>query len=190
VPLSQQDIENQCLHYMQPSGKSVRATRLPLGFEYAIQVNTLSLYYQIPTNAFDNIKFDHSTYDEIKDLSLDYFSFERLSIIVDDNNKGHLNHFSTYISAFHRLMFELLRPQTHAIRLALSGQHIQDLIIDGGFINNDIYTKMIALSFPDIDIYTADIANASAIGAAMVMMDAIPQTYLIENYHLHKISID
>ena len=41
--------------------------------------------------------------------------------------------------------------------------------ISGGFTNNDLYCKLIAGRFPDKKVYTSEISNATALGAALVV---------------------
>ncbi len=46
---------------------------------------------------------------------------------------------------------------------------ISRIIITGGFSHNDFFTRLLATFLPQIEIYTAVISNASALGASLVM---------------------
>jgi sugar (pentulose or hexulose) kinase len=47
------------------------------------------------------------------------------------------------------------------------------MYISGGFSKNPIFLKLLASRFPDKNIYTSEVANATSLGAAMVLWKGI-----------------
>ncbi|HEY1193816.1 MAG TPA: carbohydrate kinase, partial [Flavobacterium sp.] len=41
--------------------------------------------------------------------------------------------------------------------------------VDGGFSKNSIYMNLLAEAFPDVEVYAASMAQASALGAALAI---------------------
>ena len=43
------------------------------------------------------------------------------------------------------------------------------LFVDGGFGKNEIYMNLLAKVFPDMEVYAASVAQATALGAALAI---------------------
>ena len=70
-------------------------------------------------------------------------------------------------------MFELSMFEAEAVRLALDKTDTtEDIYITGGFARNEIFTSLLATSFPKKNVYTTELHNATALGAAMVINPA------------------
>jgi len=76
--------------------------------------------------------------------------------------------FKTYEQAYHQLMFDIMIQQVHSLKLVLQ-DNIKKIFVDGGFSKNDVYMSLLAGSFPEIEVYAAEVSHASALGAALVM---------------------
>ena len=53
--------------------------------------------------------------------------------------------------------------------LVLHNSKVKTLFVDGGFSNNSIYTNLLAIAFPGVEVYAASISQASALGAALAI---------------------
>jgi L-fuculokinase len=83
-----------------------------------------------------------------------------------------LDYFEDYEMAYHRLVFEIVNQQIDAIHLILdSKSKIERIFVDGGFANNEIFMLLLAEAFPTLEVFAAEIAQASALGAASVLHD-------------------
>ena len=49
----------------------------------------------------------------------------------------------------------------------------KNIYISGGFSKNPIFLKLIASRFPDKRVYTSEVANATSLGAALVLWKGI-----------------
>jgi len=85
-----------------------------------------------------------------------------------------VNTFSSYEEAYHQLVMDLTLLNKEHIDMVIPGNDdIKVIYISGGFARNMIYTKYLASLYSDKKVYTSEIDNATALGAAMVVFDAI-----------------
>lgn len=165
--LTVQELENDCLHYLQVDGKPVKAARLFLGQEYQEQLAELIKNYNSSEIEINNINYNRVCFN--RNLNKHLFSFKHLSPIMEACSGTVYQHFSNKEEAYHRLMFELVQLQVASSRLAIGGSQIKHVFIDGGFANNAIYVEMLKEEFKGILITQMDNSNGSALGAAMVI---------------------
>ncbi len=66
-------------------------------------------------------------------------------------------------------MGEFVEKQAHATRLAIGNTAVRRLFVDGGFSGNEYYLKALAAAFPEMEVYAAEVAQATALGAAMAI---------------------
>ena len=66
-------------------------------------------------------------------------------------------------------MRQLVERQAVSTMLAISDTPVQRIFVDGGFSKNEIFMSLLAKAFPNMEIYAAEVAQASALGAAMAI---------------------
>jgi len=86
-------------------------------------------------------------------------------------DKRPLSNFQTYEEAYHQLMIDIMTQQVFSTKLVLAQTPVKKIFVDGGFSKNDVFMHLLASAFPDIKVYAANIAQASALGAALVLHD-------------------
>jgi hypothetical protein len=78
--------------------------------------------------------------------------------------------FSTFDEAYHQLMNELGDLTIEAINLVLPEMDdTENIYLTGGFSKNELFQNLISIAYPDKSVYTSEIANGSALGAALVV---------------------
>jgi sugar (pentulose or hexulose) kinase len=78
--------------------------------------------------------------------------------------------FSTFDEAYHQLMNELGDLTLESINLVLPEKdESENIYITGGFSKNELFQNIISQAYPSKSVYTSEIANGSALGAAMVI---------------------
>ncbi len=65
-------------------------------------------------------------------------------------------------------MVDLVNRQIKSTRLVLN-RDTKRIFVDGGFSRNQLYMNLLAGAFPEIKVFTASVAQASAVGAAMAI---------------------
>ena len=53
--------------------------------------------------------------------------------------------------------------------MVLQGTDVKDIYVDGGFGKNEIFMNLLADLFPDIKVWAASVAQATAVGTALAI---------------------
>ena len=78
--------------------------------------------------------------------------------------------FLTFDEAYHRLMYDLTDLAMESLSLVIPADDQSDVVyISGGFARNEIFTRLLASRLPGKKVYTSEMDNATALGAAMVV---------------------
>ena len=96
--------------------------------------------------------------------------FKPYSYLRDLNDSVDMYEFATYEEAYHQLMIELCDFTVESINLILpENDETSNIYITGGFSGNKLFLEMIREAFPSKKVWTSEIGNASALGAALVI---------------------
>ena len=145
--LTQEELARDCLCYMSINGEPVKSSRLFLGHFHDEAIKHMSFYFKIHENSMPVLKEDPD-------------------LFVFDN----------FIEGYHLLMVELADLAVESINLVIPETDDIDFIyITGGFSKNPLFLKLMASSFPEKKVFTSEIANATALGAATITVNAIYQ---------------
>lgn len=155
-PLTQEELEQDCLCYMTFQGKPVKASRLFAGYEHEQQVKRISEHFHLPALHYRGLPYDAN----IPLLPAGNFA------------ERDLNSFSSDVQAYHQLIYDIAVQQHYATGLVLKGAPVKRIFVDGGFGKNPIFMHMLAMLFPEIEVYAASMAQATAMGAALAIHHA------------------
>ena len=157
--LSAADLQHDCLHYMQTDGKTVRASRLFLGNEYALQIEKLNHFFEKKAGSENSIPYDNTFFAKAKKDKTRYFAFQSIPILKK-NKSQHTDYqcFENYEIAYHQLIFELVEQQVVSAKRAIGRNDksrlvISKIYIEGGFADNVCFIHFLKKSFPKYQIY-------------------------------------
>jgi L-fuculokinase len=157
-PLTYNELQQDCLCYLTYEGLPVKASRFFAGYEHELQTNRFATHFNVDSDYYKTVPYNPRTITELR--------FNPLKI----NN---LSNFYNYETAYHQLTLDIVNQQIIALNWILdSKSKIQRLFVDGGFAKNEIFMLLLAESFPEIEVLAAEIAQASALGAASVIHNA------------------
>lgn len=148
-PLTESELDQDCLSYLTPFGDSVKASRFFIGQEHDLLLKQISDHFHKKPEV-QNLKFNKLWFEPLQEIK-------------------NLSEYSSADEAYHRLMWSLMKKQKQSTDLCLGGTRVQKICVDGGFSRNDIFMQMMAHIYPDCDVYAAAVPQASAIGAAMIL---------------------
>lgn len=189
--LTKDDLDNDCLNYMRTDGKVVRASRLLIGLEYNLQVEKLASFFNKEKAFATTIKFDKVIFEKLISAPGNYFHFENIHSRPFQPGETRPGRFETFEEAYHQLMYELVELQAQSVQRAIGNTAMQKIYIDGGFADNEIYTKILTHHFPQYAIYSTRSPLGSALGAAMIISEkTTDDNFLKEYYDLHQHIID
>ena len=167
APLSEEDLLHDTLLFMDIYGRPVKASRLFLGKEHDEQVARLTRRFKVSGEAYKSVSFDLGFYMKWRSRGV-MPTFEYLNGGPDDSDD--YKKCSTFEEAYHLLMYGLVRVQLEALSRCIGDtKEITRIFVDGGFANNVLFVRMLALELQPIEVITSQLAGGSALGAALVM---------------------
>lgn len=175
-PLTFDELQRDCLCYMNVYGQQVKAARFFLGNEYSVQKERLIEYFGIPEDA-EPVELDSELMKEIIHKNNPVLKLKLHTAYnsgpFPQNKPGEwdIKKFNSYKEAYHQLMLDLASIQAESVNLAGGAVSAEKLVITGGFSNNSFFIRLLSCFFPDKEIYTSNLSNASALGAALVVHD-------------------
>lgn len=167
--LSDFELHEDCLCYLSYEGKPVKASRIFAGYEHEQQVKQLADHFLKPVNYYTTVTIDTEllkkqkrTRGKPKHKSPDS------QPLKSSFSNGDLSDFTSYEEAYHQFIADIVVQQVRSTDLVLRGTEVKRIFVDGGFSKNPIYMYLMAEAFPKIEMYAASVAQASALGAALV----------------------
>lgn len=169
-PLTAEELNADCLCYLQYKGDPVKASRHFAGYIHDQQADRIAKHFGISTDYFKSIRFD-------VDLSVKIQRQTNASdsVVTSRNVKESLfekREISDFVSAeeaYHQLIYDLVIQQSVSTQLVMKGSKVKRIFVDGGFGKNPIYMNLLASFFPEVEVYAASVAQATAFGAALAI---------------------
>ena len=158
-PLTIDELKNDCLCYMQYQGKPVKASRVFSGYEHEREIKKIAAHFNSNIIKYRNMAFDIDLISDLKKSQPQNLSFEQRE----------LSSFSNDSEAYHQLMLDLMNQQINSTQLVLKVTMVKRIFVDGGFSKNSIYMHLLAMAFPVVEVFSASMAQASAVGVALVI---------------------
>jgi sugar (pentulose or hexulose) kinase len=93
----------------------------------------------------------------------------QFGVSEDFYKKASFNPNSPAESAYLDFMRELLERQVKSTNLVLQDLYAPPyyIFVDGGFSKNEIFMNLLAQAFPNVEVFAAEVAQATALGAAL-----------------------
>lgn len=195
-PLTAEALDQDCLNYMQYKGKPVSASRIFAGYEHEQQVKRIAAHFSLPGFFYQDIQFDA----KLAETSLKQFEQKVLPVSAGKTSgfeNVDLSVFKTAEEAYYRFILYIVKQQSLSAALVMKNVRPKRIFVDGGFSKNHIYMNFLAWFFPDMEVFAASMAQASAIGAALAIHEhwnkkSIPNHIIDLKYysgkHTHQIN--
>ncbi|MEJ7692659.1 FGGY family carbohydrate kinase [Daejeonella sp.] len=172
APLTEEELKNDCLFFLNYTGRPVKASRLFAGYEHEQQIKRLADHFNKSLDYYATVEY----YPEIlsslkKDSSINYQAGMKVILHSSSFGDRDLRMFDNYEQAYHQLIFDIIVQQAASTQLVLKNTDVRRIFVDGGFSKNEVYMFMLASVFPQIEVFAASVAQASAIGAALAIHD-------------------
>ena len=171
IPLTTEELQYDCLAYMQYTGKPVKASRLFAGNEHEQQTKRLTTHFQKPNDYFKTVKYDVESIEKLQHENLNtgesLRGARRPPMQESLFGQRDLSVFETYEEAYHQLILDIVSQQLLSTELVLHNAPVNKLFVDGGFGKNEIFMNLLAKAFPEMQVYAASVAQATSLGAAL-----------------------
>jgi len=163
------ELHEDCLCYLSYNGKPVKASRIFAGYEHELEIKRLAEYYAKQQDYYKTVEVDITLLQKqqptIEKQELKYPNAQPPKSAF---GKRELTAFKNYEEAYHQLITDIVTQQVRSTNFVLKGTGVKRIFVDGGFSNNPVYMYLMADAFPGIEVYAASVAQASALGAALV----------------------
>ena len=183
VPLTPEELAQDSLCYLSYQGKPVKAARVFAGNEHEIETRRIAEHFNCPLDFYKNVEFDPEIVNILRGLSelkiknsklkkeeLNAINSELNDVLkVSNFGKRDLINYQNETIAYHQLMLDLVKLQAVSTNLIIQNTPVRRLFIDGGFSKNPLYMNLLAESFPDLGVFAASVAQATAVGAALAI---------------------
>lgn len=169
--LTADQLDRDCLCYMSITRQPVKSSRLFLGNLHETGLKLISEHFRKADDYYRKIKADKELSASLKNkYGKNRIFFQPDSHTGEFSNHIDLYEFGSFEEAYHQFMNELCDLTTGSIKLVLPEKdNTENLYITGGFSKNELFLYLICQAFPKKRVYTSEISNASALGAALVI---------------------
>ena len=173
--LSRHELQRDCLTFLDPQGKPVKAARLFLGNELEHQLKKLNEIFSKNTDDYQAITLDERLLDDLASGTTESLFYPETidnplpSEVLPQADQWHPEALATYEEAYHHLLWGLAVLQRASLRLAQGASPVRQVFVDGGFANNPLFIDMLRQLMPDHTFHPSPLPMGSAYGAAMVM---------------------
>jgi len=168
-PLTDGELRQDCLSYLTVGGALIKASRIFLGREHDHQVARIAAHFNQAADFYKSVSYRPELIKSLAERSLPAFLSACMAgtgpYPEHPTGDWDLSAFQSAEEAYHQLLVELIRMLAVSVRLADSG--VPTLYVDGGFARNGIFMQLLANEFPGKQVYTSQLPQATAIGAAL-----------------------
>jgi len=178
-PLTADQLEKDCLSFLSIQQKPVKSSRLFMGHIHDVNVKRLNTLFEMEKSAYKTVALNE---DMIRKLSLGskgkrVFFQDGVPESYVDSTVGKET-FESFEEAYHQLIIDLVDLTEESIKLIIGEKdNTKNIYISGGFSKNPIFLKLMASRFPDKSVFTSEVANATSLGAALVLWKGIDAQY-------------
>jgi sugar (pentulose or hexulose) kinase len=172
-PLTAEQLKKDSLCYLSIQQQQVKSSRLFLGHIHDVNVERLSKHFGVDAGFYKKVKANSEILSKLIDKKDGRVFFKKsvpedfIDLTVDPGL------FKSFEEAYHNLMHDLVSLGMESLRLIIPADDSTKIVyISGGFARNEIFTKLLSAWLPDKKVYTSEVDNATAMGAAIVVWES------------------
>nr|WP_321450677.1 FGGY family carbohydrate kinase [uncultured Carboxylicivirga sp.] len=171
-PLTADQLKRDCLCYISSEQKPVKSSRLFMGHIHDVNTERLTNFFKVENNQYKKVKANEALMNQYlsKGKERMFFKDEMPADYIDASVD--LSRFSSFDEAYHRLMYDLTLLDAESLDLVMSDD-VKTIYISGGFARNEMFIRLMANFYPQCKVYTSEVDNASALGAALLVYDQL-----------------
>lgn len=173
--LTFRELQNDCLNFLSIHGGTVKASRFFLGYELDHQLEKLNVLFHKAPKYYKDIQPDEELVEALlsgKEKAKFYpETIARTPLVAEIFPVDHWDPagYENYESAYHQVIWGLARMQAASLKLAQGKSSIKKVYIDGGFVHNQVFIRLLRALLEDYDLEFSDFPLGSAYGAALML---------------------
>ena len=169
APLTVEELEHDCLCYLQYSGRPVKASRLFAGQEHEDEVKRIAAHFGQDPIRYRSISYNPDLIARLRSEESPSAGWTSKKLVTHSVfGTRDLSRFRTDEEAYHQLILDIIQRQIASTNLVLHPS-IKRIFVDGGFSRNQIYMNLLAAAFPGLEVFATSMAQATALGAALAI---------------------
>ncbi|QKZ15254.1 FGGY-family carbohydrate kinase [Spirosoma sp. KUDC1026] len=170
-PLTANELQNDCLCYLQYKGQPVKASRLFAGYEHEQQMKRLAVHFGVAPDYYKQVRYNEALVEQLRQAEPGRQQTKAGVILDSGFGERELGLFPDYETAYHQFMIDLVAAQVASTDLVLTDRSVplSRIYVDGGFSHNPLYMNLLAAAFPQHAVWAASVAQATALGAALAI---------------------
>lgn len=174
TPLTAEELNKDCLSYLSVNQQAVKSSRLYMGHIHDENTKRISAYFDVPEDTYKcigaNEKLMAGFLSEGREKRV-FFTYGVPAGYLDKSVD--LSRFSDFSEAYQRMMFDLSALNANSIDLVIDrNDEVKKIYISGGFARNELFVRTLAGFYPDKEVFTSQVDNSSALGAALMVWNA------------------
>jgi L-fuculokinase len=172
------ELQNDCLNFLSITGGTVKASRFLLGYELDHQLERLNKHFNKEDKFYKTLEPEETLlkdfYSGVNKASFYPNTMERTPMIQEmfPEDRWDIEEYDTFESAYYQVIWGLARLQKASLLLALGKSNTKKVYIDGGFVHNKIFIKMLEELLPGFELKFSDFPLGSAYGAALMVKES------------------
>lgn len=172
-PLTLEQLKNDSLCYLSAQQKQVKSSRLFMGHIHDVNAARIAEHFNIGKDFYKEIALNESLLALIIREKRKIFFRNGMPENYIDNTVD-LKQFKSINEAYHQLVFDLTTLALNSLQLILpANDNTKSVFVSGGFCRNEIFTRLLASLIPDKKVFSSEIDNSTALGAAMVIWEEV-----------------
>jgi sugar (pentulose or hexulose) kinase len=166
-PLTAEQLNKDGLCYMSTRQKQVKSARLFMGHMHDVNAEQIADYFNVKADYYKGVEANEILVQKLVHNRI-FFNNGVPSDYIDPTVD--FSTFASYEVAYHQLVIDLTYLGIKSLELVIpENDQTRSVYITGGFARNVIFVRLLAALLPGKVIYTSEIDNATALGAAMVL---------------------
>jgi len=166
-PLTADQLKKDGLCYMSTMQKQVKSSRLFMGHIHDVNSERIADYFGVKADYFKSVKANETLVQKLLHKRV-FFISGMPSDYVDSTVD--LSSFVSYEEAYHQLIIDLTYLGLDSLQLVVPKKDLtRSIYVTGGFARNEIFVRLLAALLPWKSVFTSEIDNATALGAAMIL---------------------
>jgi sugar (pentulose or hexulose) kinase len=169
--LTAYQLDKDCLCYMSITRQPVKSSRLFLGHLHETCLKLITDHFGKSDEYYKDVSVDNKISEYLKNrLNGKKVFFQSGPNSRDLKEYIDLYEFNNFDEAYYQLMNELGDLTIEAVNLVLpENDGCENIYITGGFSKNELFCNIISKAYPSKMVFTSEVANGSALGAALVV---------------------
>lgn len=172
-PLTAEQLRKDSLCYMSIQQQQVKSSRLFMGHIHDVNVERIEKHFNVEAGSYKKVKSDSKRISELAH-GKNQGKFFRNGVASDYiDSSVDLSQFTSFTEAYEQLVCDLTDLGMESLKLIIPvNDRTKTVYISGGFARNDLFNGLMAAKLPGKKVFTSEIDNSTALGAAMVVWNS------------------